>query len=556
MPSKPSKSGLIAIKYCKKYSIEEAGDQTLARMILKDYPELMRKDRTFAENLHIIRMRVQHYRGHQGNRSRPSSAKYGLQTPLNYKYDRKNKFLENQSSAQYRQAQKRKIKKSKYYIITSAQNDSKLNYPFWHNVMAYSKHIGAEVHVVLNRYKNPTFNANSADETWNPEVIPYADANRQHIHKKLELLSDIKIQPTAINPLSGMEGISGNESCIFGHPKSQFRVIPALEGYEPKMMFTTGTVTLPNYSDSKAGKKGEFHHVYGFVIVEISDSETFFIRQVTALKSGSFCDLTFHVSDGTVSKIKDIDVAVLGDIHVGDHCPLVNKQQMALLDSLKPKNTIIHDIFNGHSINDHEKDDPIKAYEREVDGTNSLSKEISDMFVWIKSMLKYNLVFVASNHNDWLDRHIKSKDWKRSIKNAPMYIRCADILLKGMAPRGLIAYFIDNEFDRKVKTLGRDESFRVNRWELSQHLDVGVNGSRGSLGQFRKMSTKMIGGHSHTPSRTDGVLYVGTSTKLRVGYNIGASSWLNCDVIVHKNGKAQHIIYAGKNKEFTTFKLK
>ena len=290
------------------------------------------------------------------------------------------------------------------------------------------------------------------------------------------------------------------------------------------MMFTTGTCTHPNYSDSKAGKKGEFHHVYGFVIVEIDSPQTFFIRQITALKNGSFYDLNNQVVNGKVSKTSEIDVAVLGDIHVGDHCPLVNKQQMALLDTLRPKYTMIHDVFNGHSVNDHDKDDPIKAYELEKSGLNSLSGEISDMFVWIKSMLKYNLVFVSSNHNDWLDRYIKSKDWKRSIKNAPTYIQCADILLKGLAPKGLIAYFIDNEFGRKVRTLGRDESFRVNKWELSQHFDVGVNGSRGSLGQFRKMSTKMIGGHSHTPSRTDGVLYVGTSTKLRVGYNIGASS--------------------------------
>ena len=64
-------------------------------------------------------------------------------------------------------------------------------------------------------------------------------------------------------------------------------------------------------------------------------------------------------------------------------------------------------------------------------------------------------------------------------------------------------------------------------------------------------------GHYHSPQRKDGALAVGTSTKLRVGYNNGPSSWLQSHVIIHKNGKAQHINFF-KNKKgdinYTTFK--
>jgi hypothetical protein len=31
-----------------------------------------------------------------------------------------------------------------------------------------------------------------------------------------------------------------------------------------------------NYTDSKSGKVGDFHHTFGFVIVEIKDDNTFF----------------------------------------------------------------------------------------------------------------------------------------------------------------------------------------------------------------------------------------------------------------------------------------
>lgn len=457
---------------------------------------------------------------------------------------------------EYSDAKKRKLTKSKYYIITSAQNNTSLHRDFWDNIKAYSKFLNAEIHVILNRYKNPTSVFTDAlSEKWDSEILPYSDAKRHHIHKHLVLMSDIKIQPTASLPLTGMEGLSGLNSCIFGHPKVQFKVIPALEGYEPKMMFTTGSVTKANYTDSKAGKKGEFHHTFGFCIVEIKDNDTFFIRQVTALQNGSFTDLCYNIKYSKVTKINRIDVAVLGDIHVGDDCKVVNAQQRKWLNYFKPKHTVLHDIFNGHSINHHEEKDPIKQYRRELDGSNDLSREINDMNAWLKSMLKYNLVLASSNHTDWLDRYIRSNDWKKNIKNALIYVECAKIALSGKAPKGLIGYFVSKEFGDKVKVIGRDESFKFNEWELAQHGDVGGNGSKGSISQYRRLSTKLICGHSHSPSRQDGLLYVGTSTKLRVGFNVGASSWLNCDVIVHKDRKAQHIIYQGEEKEFTTFKF-
>ena len=63
-------------------------------------------------------------------------------------------------------------------------------------------------------------------------------------------------------------------------------------------------------------------------------------------------------------------------------------------------------------------------------------------------------------------------------------------------------------------------------------------------------------GHYHSPGRKDGALAVGTSTKLRMGYNKGASSWLQSHVIIHNDGRAQHISFIrDTNNEvgFTTF---
>ena len=124
-------------------------------------------------------------------------------------------------------------------------------------------------------------------------------------------------------------------------------------------------------------------------------------------------------------------------------------------------------------------------------------------------------------------------------------------ILSGDAPNGVIPWVINNKYPHFV-TLGRSDSYIVNGWELGQHGDIGASGSRGSLQQFRNLNTKIVVGHYHSPGRKDGALAVGTSTKLRVGYNIGASGWLHSHVIIHENGKAQHINLV--KGEYTTLK--
>lgn len=539
-----SKSRIYIEQLSRENKDKNISDRGLAKLALENRPDLFNDfehARTFVRDVH----------GKRGAEKRARKRDTDLIKEKNPVYK------EPEPPQQYKYAAKRKLNKTaKRFIITYAQNNTPVHKEFLKNIEAYAAYIKADIHVILGRYRNPTsVFTDSSEEYWDESIVKYADANRHNIHKHLTLLSDIKVQPTAKMPLTGLESISGNTSSIFGHPKVSMTTIAALEGYLPKMLFTTGACTLPNYTDSKAGKQGEFHHTFGFITVEVKDSEVFYVRQVTALKDGSFTDLFFNVKTGQISQVESIEAAILGDTHVGEHCPLVNKSQRSLLNRLKPKHTIIHDVFNGHSISHHDEKDPIVQFNRHKDGTNSLEREIQEMINWIDTMKKYNLVFVASNHSDWIDRYIKSNDWKKNIHNAMTYISAASILLSGKAQKGLIGFYIKESFGKQVIVLGRNDSFKVKGWEIAQHGDISTNGSRGSIAGFGKLSTKMVVGHSHTPSRTSGLLYVGTSTKLRVEYNVGASSWMNSDVIIHRDGKAQHIIYVGKNKEFTTIKF-
>jgi len=136
-------------------------------------------------------------------------------------------------------------------------------------------------------------------------------------------------------------------------------------------------------------------------------------------------------------------------------------------------------------------------------------------------------------------------------------MQLSDILLEqyGSDPSnviGVIPALIKKQYPNFI-SLNRSASYKVKGgFELGQHGDFGSNGSRGSLLQFRKLNTKIVVGHYHSPGRKDGALAVGTSTHLRVGYNQGPSTWLQSHVIIHNDGRAQHINFI--NNEFTTFK--
>jgi transposase len=458
-------------------------------------------------------------------------------------------------SPQYIKAKERKFnKKKKRFIITWAQNSTDVHENFISNIEAYAKFINADIHVIAGRYKNPTSVFTDKEyDVWPDRILQYLDAGRHEVHKHMWIMSDVKIQPTAVDPMTGLQGMSGINSCVFGSPKVQMETIPVLEGNLPKLMMTTGACTVKNYTDSKAGKKGEFHHTLGFVIVEIKNEDIFFSRQITATDDGNFTDLFYKVEEGNVTQIDTIAAAVLGDLHYGQHDERVLEKTLDLFKSLKPENVILHDVFDGLSINHHESKDPFIQYQREVDGTNSLKSEIESMLEGLEKFSGYNVSIVRSNHDDFLDRWLKNTDWRKAntLKNSIEYMEFSALLLKGEAPKGIIPYLINKRFP-SFRTLGRSDSLVVNGWELAQHGDIGSNGSRGSLMQFRKLNTKIIVGHYHSPGRKDGALAVGTSTKLRVNYNLGPSGWLQSHVIIHHDGKAQHINFI--RGEFTTLK--
>jgi len=466
---------------------------------------------------------------------------------------------EQEDPKEYQAAKERKFDRTKKrFIITWCQNATPVHEPFLRNIETYAQHINASIHVIYGRYRNPTSIFTDSDyEWWDEAVYPYKDANRHNIHKHMSILSDIKVQPTAVNPLTGLEGVSGEDSCIIGHPKVHLKSLPVLKGCREKYLMTTGAVSIKNYTDSKAGKKGEFHHTFGFVVVELQDDDTFFVRQVTATDDGNFNDLFFRVEDQEVKMIDSCKALIMGDVHQKHLDYEVYRSTLDLTDRLEPEYIVLHDLFDGESISHHHLKDPIKLYHKHKEGGDLLRKEIDDLLDWTEDYMTYRpdskFVVVRSNHDDFVDRWIMNQDWKKDIKNSLEYMEYAKVLLTGEAGKGIIPYILEKEFKDtgRLITLGQDDSFKLLDWELGAHGDAGQNGSRGSIRQFRKLNTKVIVGHYHAPGRLDGALAVGLTAKKRFDYQKGPDDNTNAHVILHHDGKAQHVLFM--DNKYTTF---
>lgn len=453
-------------------------------------------------------------------------------------------------SDEFEMAKKKEFDKSKKrFIISWAQSETDVFKPFLKNIEAYAEYIDAEILIVAGRYRNPVSLKDSQslsnsekhnkDMYWDKSISNYLDANRHNIHKHLVIASDVKIQPTAETPLSGLNSLTGLESCIFGHPRVHFDSLPVLDGYPNKILMTTGAITKPNYTDTKSGKKGEFHHSYGFVVAEL-DGDYFHVRQVTASEDGSFYDLNVLVDDCVIVENQTAEAMIFGDVHIGDHDEEALSLSIDIAKKLKVDHVVLHDIFNGKSISPHDSKSPFELLRKEQEGLDDLLSEISDVIDFFEQNSDIDFIVVRSNHDIWLDRWLNDTDWRKS-NNKMSYLKLASEMASDTEGKGALNVILRINNVSNAYCLDLDESFNVNGFELGIHGHQGAGGSRGSMIQFKNLNTKNVTGHSHVPRRMNGALSVGTLTKLRLGYNKGLSAWMQSNVIIHSNGKAQHL---------------
>ncbi|MDA3855099.1 MAG: hypothetical protein PF569_02485 [Candidatus Woesearchaeota archaeon] len=456
------------------------------------------------------------------------------------------------TQSQFSSAKLHTLKKSKRYIISSAQTASPVNIKFLNNIKAYAEFIDAEIGIIATRYRNPTSLWNEEGDVWDVAVHPYLTANRQFLHKNVLLLADLKIQATSPNPTNGIELFGDEASCIVGSPRIEMKSVPVLPSETQKFLWSTGSVTMPSFTDTVAGGKAEAHHTYGFIIVEIEDEEVVHLRSVSANNKGDFNDLIYRVEEEVISTEKT-DCLIWGDSHFAKKDEEVTNAFRKLCMDLQISKSVLHDVWDSESINSHNLKNPVIRHELMKTGRDDLKRELRGMYSelnWFENHMEETIV-VNSNHDDMLDRAMYQGDWRDNLKNSEIFIKMLSLTLSLKAPDGIIPYYINKKY-KNIRALGLNDSYILYGVELALHGHKGANGSRGSINHFSRLSNKTIIGHSHSPGIRWGCYQVGVSCKLDHDYNTGLSGWAYSGVSLNQRGKRQLIVLNKNTLTYTT----
>lgn len=443
------------------------------------------------------------------------------------------------------------VSKSKKYVITSVQNDTKINKEFYNSLIGYCKYHNAELIILRTKYKLET----DSHESYNVDS-KYLLTTNITIADKIKIFGNLNLMPTLVSPLSGMDSLSAGYTCIFGSASYQMRTLPVNADQHPIIMTTTGCISYPNNSDTKTGQKADYNHSFSALVLEL-DEEQFHLRLLNADSTGGFYDLTNYYSNDIVTNNHRIDAIILGDVHVevADKTVInaTYNNSDSIVNILKPKQVVLHDLMDFHQLQSHHnKNNYLKRFALYVSGNDNVKDELDRTVQFVidntPDFVEENLI-ISSNHLDHLEHFLNGVDIKTDYKNSILYhFLMYKMLVAISEKREVNAFqlyfeeFCDSDVVyNKTRFLGREDSVFINDILVSSHGDKGTGGSRFAPSMGKKMPYPMVVGHIHSPYVEGGLWATGTCTG-KLDYAKGvASGWMNSHVVIYPNGTRTHI---------------
>jgi hypothetical protein len=450
------------------------------------------------------------------------------------------------------------------YLLTSAQNNTHVHAAFWRNLQAYRRHLGATLYVSQFTYnkssypardiKPDTADGSDHEQLWYAnEIANHVFNERLQITPSLVFCGEVNILPTAVRPLSGFENYTGRASGIFSHAKQHMQSVPNLDA--AKFNWTTGSCTLRNYLQKKAGLKAEYQHAYGALIVEVDADGDWFVRQLRATEDGAFHDLAgdgaLLVRNGRITRGLRVEAVQPGDVHVEQMDPVVRQVHWGrggMIDVLRPRYQFLHDTLDFKSRNHHEAKDPHETFRKYARGQDNVEAELRRVAKFLKeeaARADCQLVVVDSNHDQALTRWLREADLQADPVNALMYLKLQQRMYEAIAAGRENFHLFEAVMrsmgvPRSVRFLRTDESFVICRSaggiECGMHGHAGANGGRGSPAVFARIGRRANTGHTHSAGIADDLFVAGTCSLLRLSYNRGLSSWSHSDIVTYPSG--------------------
>lgn len=444
------------------------------------------------------------------------------------------------------------------YVVTVAQNNTDIDRPFFDALKGYCAANDARLLVARMTYNKSGFQqAQDAEGVYYaPELSAFFVDGQIRLGGVIDFCAQANVLPTAKNPLSGFEAITGpGIDVIIPASKIALKCTAALNGAKGKNLYSTGSATKRNYILRKAGAVAATEHNIGALVVDTRNGSAI-VRQLERMpQSSGFYDLDrFYHADGSVSIARPIALQ-FGDIHAEKMEERNLAACVALIEQYRPDHVFLHDVLDFSSRNHHNIKDCTFMHAQHVKG-ESVAGDLRKMARIIDTLALaadgnfggHVVHIVESNHDLAINTWLKNADFKTDPLNALTYLRCMTALYEHQQQTPDAAF---NMLRFAYSAIGRgtladviafhetDESVILAGVEMGCHGHTGINGSRGSPQQFRTLGIPMNTGHTHTPSINGACYTAGVTGSLNMGYNVGPSSWRLANVFTYENGQRQ-----------------
>ena len=363
------------------------------------------------------------------------------------------------------------VKNNKRFVVTTAVTGCELDTAMLKSIKQYCTINKAELLILVA--SDPASNLDRGtlgriDKRLMNEAIVIEDT---HLNSNI-FLSTIKLSAKAIDPITGLGRLGQRDgSFIFASPKQRLKSSPVSNTKPPHFLMTTGAITVPDYTSSnymsnKTAHIADHDHVMGGLIIEIGDSDEYHFRQFQSDSKGRIIDLGVQY-DGKVTKEIIPEAFVLGDWHAGSTCEMSKKIWKDISNKLKPKMLVMHDLFDGRSINHHEEGNVDSKAKRAASGHLNLSDELKLVAKDLQELATWTdkIVVVKSNHDEFLKRFLQKGDFRNDPYNYETFLQLAlnylqsnkDPLKYGVEEIGKL----DSSLHSKVQWLARDEDISI-----------------------------------------------------------------------------------------------
>lgn len=447
---------------------------------------------------------------------------------------------------------------SRGIVVTSAINNTGLNKEFFSALQKYCESKNFTLMVIPLKYMNPSAMNMGDDPSWPPEVQEYLMRRTYTINGVLKVIGDCNIQATATHPLTGIDGLTDGMTTIVGHPIVQMKTLPVNPWRDPIIMHSTGSVSLKNnYSASKAGYRASYHHCFSAVVVEM-DGDIFHIRQLMADRTGGFFDLCDYYGPNGYERTERAEAIVLGDEHVavqsGPAYMASFYGKNSMLNVLKPKFLVRHDVFDAQSCGKHDVKNFFGRFKKFHQKTSSVTEELDLTLSHLEDTTPEDCISLIANanHTQHLDQWLNEYgDPKYDLLNAELYHNLMYRKLKDIREgntRDSFRIYAEDVYGVSDRISFMDEGFELHGVQLSLHGDRGPSGARGSIQNLSRIGERVVIGHSHQPGILGGAWQTGTLSRLDLDYAKGSpSAWLHTNCVIYSSGKRQLVnIVRGK----------